>query len=73
LGAVAIEHHRISHSQLAECLGYEPSQFIGVQMVCGRDYTGWVVVSEGVEMQTTGTFPQAHDNTKRKPKGKGKK
>lgn len=71
---VGIEQRRISHSQLAELLGVEPKHFIAVQMVCSRAYTGWVVVTEGVEMtQTTGTMPQLYDNTKRGPKKGGKK
>lgn len=65
-----IERHRISHSQLAECLGYEPSMLVAVQRVCSRDYTGWEVITE---MQTTGTFPEVSDNKVRTPRKGGKK
>ena len=60
----------ISRSQLAELFGMEPAQFVGID----RTLAGWVVVSEGDDdMQTTQTFPQLADNTKRGPKKGGKR
>lgn len=64
-----VERQPISVSQLSELLGVEPSTFVAVE----RHLQQWYVVTEGREMQTTGTFPQIHDNTKRGPKKGGKK
>lgn len=59
----------ISRSQLAELFGLEPSQLVGIE----RTTTGWCVISEGDEMQTTGTFPEVSDNKTRGPRNGGKK
>lgn len=62
----------ISVSQLSDLLGVEPGRFVAVERRCGRGENGWYVVTEGEEMvQTTGTCPQIHDNTRRKPTKKG--
>lgn len=58
----------ISVRELADAVGVEPAQFVAVE----RRRDGWYVVSED-DMQTTGTFPQIHDNTRRKPTKKGKR
>lgn len=64
----------ISVSQLAEMVGVEPAQFVAIERRCHKNGSGWYLVTEGDEMQTTGTFPQAHDNTSRKgPKKLNKK
>lgn len=63
----------ISRSQLADLVGVDPERFLGIQMRCDREYTGWVVLTEGEPMQTTGTCPTLSDNTSiRKPTKKGK-
>lgn len=65
-----VERHPISVSQLSELLGIDPARFLAVE----RRLHQWYVVTEPEDdMQTTGTFPQAHDNTKRWPKKGGKK
>jgi len=73
-----VERHAISVSQLAELLGVDPARFVAVEKRVDRTGDGswrggWYVVTEGDDMQTSGTMPQLSDNTsKRKPKGKGK-
>jgi hypothetical protein len=69
---VSLERHRISVSQLSELLGVDPKRFVAVQRVCSREFNGWEVVTEGGEMNTSGTFPQLNQGGKTK-KGKGKK
>lgn len=66
---MAVLRTPISRSQLSELLGVEPGLLLAVE----RLSTGFCVVTEGDEMQTTGTCPPLHDNTSRKPKGKGKR
>lgn len=69
--ALPVERHPISVSQLSELLGVDPARFVAVQR---RAHQWYVVIEPEQEMsQTTGTFPQAHDNTKRKPTKKGPK
>lgn len=56
----------ISVSQLAELLGVEPPRrFVAVEHVCTRAYRGWMVVTEGDEMNTSGTFPALNTGGKR--------
>ena len=65
-----VERQPISVSQLSELLGVDPAQFVAVE----RRLRQWYVVTEGeTDMQTTGTFPQLADNTRRKPSKKGGK
>lgn len=65
-----VQRTRISESQLADLLGVDPACFIAVERRCDKEYSGWCVVTEG-EMQTTGTFPEIHDNKTRKTPRKG--
>ena len=68
---MSLNRQPISVSQLSELLGVDPKRFIAVQRVCSREYSGWEVVTEGEDMQTSGTNPPLSDNTsKRKPKRK---
>lgn len=71
-----VERAPISVSQLADLLGVDRAQFIAVELRAGHvgrgERAGWYVVTEGDDMQTTGTLPQLSDNIRRKPKG-GKK
>ena len=48
-----VERQPISVSQLAEMLGVDPARFIAVE----KRPHGWCVVTEGDEMQNSGTFP----------------
>jgi hypothetical protein len=59
----------ISKSQLAELFGLEPEQFVGID----RTLQGWTVVSEGDDMNTSGTFPQLNSGKKTKGGKKGKR
>lgn len=60
-----VERHPISVSQLSELLGVDPARFVAVE----RRLQQWYVVTEPeTAMQTTGTFPEAHDNAKRGPR-----
>lgn len=68
-----VQRTPISKSQLAELLGLEPGRFVAVEMRCDKDYRGWVVVTEGEDMQNSGAFPQLSDNTTRRKPKKGKK
>lgn len=64
-----VQRTAISHSQLAELVGVEPDRLIAVEQR-GRE---WCVVTEGDDMQTSGTCPTLSDNTtKRKPKKRKK-
>jgi len=55
----------VSWSQLHSLVGID-GDLVEVEMSpLGSSLTFWVDT-----MQTTGTFPEAHDNTTRKPKGK---
>jgi hypothetical protein len=44
----------ISANQLAELLGVDAKEFLGVEMRCDREYQGWAIVTEGCGVQTTG-------------------
>lgn len=61
-----VERHPISVSQLSELLGVDPSTFVAVE----KRLHQWYVVTEGQDMQTTGTFKELSDNTTRRKPGK---
>lgn len=62
----------VSVNQFAELLGFEPQRFVGLQ-VNKVSQTIWILLEPEDTMQTTGTFPQTSDNTRRKPGKGGKK
>ena len=64
-----VHRQPISVRELADAVGVEPAEFVAVE----RRPDSWYVVTEGRDMQTTGTCPPLSDNTSRKPKGKGKR
>lgn len=58
----------ISHSQLAELLGIEPSSFVAIDRNHRWNDGMWELVTEVADMNTSGTVPQL--NTGKKTGGK---
>lgn len=68
-----VERYPVSHSQLAELLGYDHARFLAVER-SNRNDRGWVIVTEGEDdMNTSGTFPQLTKGGKKVGGKKGKR